>query len=159
MSVIICHVVWLYLIKHMWHYIIVHPNWYSYIKNTNETASFVVVFQNTRCRRVLSDIKRSAAPRVLYLIKHSYSCFKQYFKHSLIIHNLKPAAHERTCRAYLLFVTSWIDKISSCAGNDENAVNVARTRGNFVDQLVTNNKNARQVRSCAAGFIGKSCQP
>jgi hypothetical protein len=30
---------------------------------------------------------------------------------------LKPAAHERTCRAYLLFVTSWIDKISSCAGN------------------------------------------
>jgi hypothetical protein len=31
--------------------------------------------QNTRCR-VLSDIIRSAAPRVLYLIKHSYSCFK-----------------------------------------------------------------------------------
>jgi hypothetical protein len=31
--------------------------------------------------------------------------------------NLKPAAHERTCRAYLLFVTSWIDKISSGAGN------------------------------------------
>jgi hypothetical protein len=30
---------------------------------------------------------------------------------------IKPAAHERTCRAYLLFVTSWIDKISSCAGN------------------------------------------
>jgi hypothetical protein len=30
---------------------------------------------------------------------------------------LKPAAHERTCRAYLLFVTSWIDKISSCARN------------------------------------------
>ena len=30
---------------------------------------------------------------------------------------VKPAAHERTCRAYLLFVTSWIDKISSCAGN------------------------------------------
>jgi hypothetical protein len=30
---------------------------------------------------------------------------------------LKPPAHERTCRAYLLFVTSWIDKISSCAGN------------------------------------------
>jgi hypothetical protein len=29
----------------------------------------------------------------------------------------KPAAHERTCRAYLLFLTSWIDKISSCAGN------------------------------------------
>ena len=31
--------------------------------------------------------------------------------------SLKPAAHERTCRAYLLFVTSWIDKMSSCAGN------------------------------------------
>jgi hypothetical protein len=30
---------------------------------------------------------------------------------------LKPAAHERTCRAYLLFVTSWIDKVSSCEGN------------------------------------------
>ena len=28
--------------------------------------------------RALSDIKRSAAPRVLYLIKHSCSCFKQY---------------------------------------------------------------------------------
>jgi hypothetical protein len=31
--------------------------------------------------------------------------------------SIKPAAHERTCRAYLLFVTSWIDQISSCAGN------------------------------------------
>ena len=35
----------------------------------------------------------------------------------LVYVSLKPAAHERTCRAYLLFVTSWIDKISSCAGN------------------------------------------
>ena len=25
--------------------------------------------------------------------------------------------HECTCRAYLLFLTSWIDKVSSCAGN------------------------------------------
>jgi hypothetical protein len=33
------------------------------------------------------------------------------------IKRVKPAAHERTCRAYLLFVTSWIDNISSCAGN------------------------------------------
>jgi hypothetical protein len=30
---------------------------------------------------------------------------------------LKPAAHERTCRAYLLFVTSLMDKISSCESN------------------------------------------
>ena len=45
--------------------------------------------------------------------------------------------------------------------NDENAVNVARTRGNFVDpneetlsiQVVTNNKYARQVHSCAADLI------
>jgi hypothetical protein len=35
----------------------------------------------------------------------------------LLMFTFKPAAHERTCRAYLLFVTSWIDKISSCAGN------------------------------------------
>jgi hypothetical protein len=51
-----------------------------YFKNyfANELIRRWVVFkaiQNTRCR-VLSDIKRSAAPRVLYLIKHSYSCFK-----------------------------------------------------------------------------------
>ena len=66
---------------------------------------------------------------------------------------VKPAAHERTSRAYLLFVTSWIDRVSLCASNirdmqtkyqtclifglhvtnDENGVNVVRTRENFVD--------------------------
>ena len=30
---------------------------------------------------------------------------------------LKPAAHKLTCRAYLLFLTSWINKISLCVGN------------------------------------------
>ena len=61
------------------------------------------------------------------------------------------AAHEN------FFVTN-DEKYQTClifglhVTNDENAVNVARTRGNFVDQLVTNNKYARQVRSCAAGF-------
>ena len=50
-------------------------------------------------------IQRDA--RILSLMC-SYSLAKKCFK---------PAAHERTCRAYLLFVTSWIDKISSCAGN------------------------------------------
>jgi hypothetical protein len=30
---------------------------------------------------------------------------------------LKSAAHKRTCHTYLLFVTSWINKISLCAGN------------------------------------------
>jgi hypothetical protein len=39
------------------------------------STSSLKTCSNTRCR-VLSDIKRSAAPRVLYLIKHSYSCFK-----------------------------------------------------------------------------------
>ena len=30
---------------------------------------------------------------------------------------LKPAAQWRTCSAHRLFVTSWIDKVSECAGN------------------------------------------
>jgi hypothetical protein len=64
---------------------------------------------------------------------------------------VKPAAHEK------FFVTN-DEKYQKClifglhVTNDENAVNVARTRGNFVDPLVTNDKYARQVRSCAAGF-------
>ena len=36
--------------------------------------------------------------------------------------------------------------------NDENTVNVARTRGHFVVQLVTIKKYAQQKRSCAAGL-------
>jgi hypothetical protein len=128
----------------------------------------------------------------------------------MIVTSFKPAAHERTCLAYLLFVTSWIDKLAelkttwlikitssclffnsaSCAHeqiflfrracrllaahenffvmndekyqtclifglhvtNDENAVNVAPHEDILSIQLVTNNKYARQVRSCAAGF-------
>jgi hypothetical protein len=144
--------------------------------------------------------------------------------------SLKPAAHERTCRAYLLFVTSWstkfprvratftafssfvtcepniqhvwhfssfVTKKFSCAASKRQArlnrkicacVQLAelKTRHELVIltknikhvwylvymsrmtkmpqrlpaheeilsiQLVTNNKYARQVRSCAAGFI------
>ena len=55
---------------------------------------------------------------------HDRERLERYFKPckntNLQLHvskGLKPAAHERTCRAYLLFVTSWVDKISSCAGN------------------------------------------
>jgi hypothetical protein len=63
------------------------------------------------------------------------------------------AAHEN------FFVTN-DEKYQTClifglhVTNDENAVNVARTRGHFAlsIQLVTNNKYARQVRSCAAGL-------
>jgi hypothetical protein len=124
--------------------------------------------------------------------------------------SVKPAAHERTCRAYLLFVTSWIDKMSSCgatftafssfvtckpnikhvwyfssfmtkkfscaASKRQARLNrkicscaqlaelkkrhelvilishVVFNSASLSIQLVTNNKYARQVRSCAAGL-------
>jgi hypothetical protein len=40
----------------------------------NYFANELILYKMSR--RVLSDIKRSAPPRVLYLIKHSYACFK-----------------------------------------------------------------------------------
>jgi hypothetical protein len=50
-------------------------------------------------------------------VKSAWLNLTQYMGIVNGLKGLKPAAHERTCRAYLVFVTSWIDKISSCAGN------------------------------------------
>ena len=79
----------LYLIKHMWIITklllrfsrrIQHLYWKFFRKQTDKMGIKWIVFKpfNIPAIRALSDIIRSAAPRVLYLIKHSCSYIKYY---------------------------------------------------------------------------------
>ena len=69
--------------------------------------------------RVLSYLKRSAAPRVLNMIKHSFSCIKYYIYHEDFYGLSNNVLHVLGTRLFLYVLASW--KLDSAMWYNQNA--------------------------------------
>ena len=111
MYVYIC--TYTYVRIHMYMYICICIYIYVYIYNRSSNSK-VTGSRPSRGRQHLSACA-GYGNYIIHTLEHFHLNIYIYFY--VLFKRSKPAAHKRTCRAYLLFMTSWIDKISSCAGN------------------------------------------